>query len=203
MRVPAEPQEGSDAVAIAASLADPEAFSVVFDRHHSAVYRYLARRVGGALAEELAADVFTAAFATRERYDLTRPDASPWLFGIAHNHLRGHLRSERRKLRAYARHGVDPLVDTEGDAAFAAADSRLDAHATGPAVAKALADLRAAERDVLLLVAWAELSCEAAAQALSVPVGTVRSRLHRARRRMRASLASDAVAYTGPELRKG
>ncbi|MGF7237575.1 MAG: RNA polymerase sigma factor [Frankia sp.] len=171
-------------------------FSTLFARYHATIFRYLARRVGPQLAEELAADVFVTAFGTRARYDLTRPDAAPWLYGIAHNLLRGHQRTERRKLRAYARHGVDPLMDEASDAAFVAAERRLDADRSGAAVALALASLRAEERDVLLLVVWAGLSGEAVAEALAVPAGTVRSRLHRAKRRMRDSLEHNGLLAT-------
>ncbi len=199
MQVPTRTGNGSDADVITASLADPDVFSTLFARHHAAIHRYLARRVGPQLAEELAADVFVTAFGARARYDVSRPEAAPWLYGIAHNLLRGYQRTERRKLRAYARHGVDPLVDEASVAAFAAAERRLDAAGSGPAVARALASLRADERDVLLLVVWAELSGEAVAQVLSVPVGTVRSRLHRAKRRMRDSLEHTGLLTTDRE----
>jgi RNA polymerase sigma-70 factor (ECF subfamily) len=106
------------------------------------------------------------------------------LFGIATNLVRHHVRGERRRLIAYARTGVDPVFQPDMDAV----DSRVDAGALGPRLALGLASLRAAERDVLLLYAWADLGYEEIAQALSIPVGTVRSRLHRARRRVRELL---------------
>lgn len=128
--------------------------------------------------------MFAIAFRSRGRYDRGAADARPWLFGIAANLARRHSRTERRRLRAYARTGVDPLGDDVGDS-----DRRLDALAAGPALAAALAALRPGEREVLLLFAWADLSYEEIAAALGVPIGTVRSRLSRARGRVRELLA--------------
>src|SRR5919201_6732319 len=93
----------TDAQAIGASLADPEVFTVLFDRHFTAVHRYVQRRVGTDLADEVAAETFTRAFDERRRYDTSRADAKPWLLGIAANLLRRHWRSERRRLDAYVR----------------------------------------------------------------------------------------------------
>jgi RNA polymerase sigma factor (sigma-70 family) len=177
----------TDAEAIEASRSDPPRFAVVFDRHFASLHRYLRRRVGKDLADELAAEAFARAFAGRNRYDTTtHPDARPWLFGIASNLLRRHARTERRRLVAYARTGVDPISSASEveDAA-----GRLDAKAAGPRIAAALATLGAGQREVLLLFAWAELSYEEIGRALRVPVGTVRSRLSRARSRMRELLA--------------
>src|SRR5450759_986183 len=84
----------SDAQVIAASRVEPRVFAAVFDRHYDAVHRYLARRVGSDLADDLAADTFTTAFDARRRYDTTHPDARPWLFGIATNILRHHHRAQ-------------------------------------------------------------------------------------------------------------
>lgn len=183
----------TDAAMIAASASDGSAFAAIFDRHFAEIERYLARRVGSDLACDLAADTFVVAFRSRQRYDPAAADARPWLFGIAANLLRRHWRTERRRLRAYARTGVDPLIDDVVEA-----DRRLDALAAGPALAGALASLSAPEREVLLLFAWAELSYEEIAVALAIPVGTVRSRLSRARGRVRELLApSGQVAVQG------
>jgi RNA polymerase sigma factor (sigma-70 family) len=120
-----------------------------------------------------------------ERCSGHRERALPWLFGIAANLARRHRRTEVRRLRAYARTGRDPLLDEHGDA-----PARLDAAAAGPRLAAALAELRAHDREALLLFAWAELSYEEISLALRIPVGTVRSRLHRARQALRAHLES-------------
>ncbi len=164
---------------------DDEPFSEVFRANHSAVFRYLARRLGADLAEDLAAETFVRALASWARYDAHRGPVRPWLFGIATNLAREHRRGEERQLAAYARHGVDRLaLDHEG------IEARLDARGYGPALAGALRALSPDERDVLLLLAWGQLSYPEIAQALRVPIGTVRSRLSRARATIRAQLAS-------------
>jgi RNA polymerase sigma-70 factor (ECF subfamily) len=173
----------TDGEVIAASMTDPAAFSHVFDRHFDAIHRYLYRRVGPQVADELAAETFVQALGDRERFD-GRADARPWLYGIAANLLRHHRRDERRALLAYARAGIDPIVQGGEDAIV----DRADALASGRRVALALASLRDDDRDVLLLFAWADLSYEAIGAALGIPIGTVRSRLHRARRRCRELL---------------
>lgn len=175
--------EPTDAEAIAASVDDPNAFEVVFDRHFDLIFRYLRRRVGRQRAEELAAETFAQALASRARFDPSYEDARPWLFGIAVNLLRHHHRREERELRAYARTGADPLSVEESSLA------RLDAESVWPLVAEALAELSPIEREALLLYAWAELSYGEIALALEIPAGTVRSRLNRARRRLGELLA--------------
>lgn len=176
-----------DTIAIAASLDQPAAFASLFDRHYEEIWRYLRRRAGRAVADELASETFTRAFAQRAGYDLAHADARPWLYGIATNLARRHVRGEARRLRAYARAAVP---DDDGGG-LDGADQRADAAAYTPAVAGALARLHPADRDALLLYAWAELDYEGIARATGVPVGTVRSRLHRARTRMRAHLGLD------------
>jgi RNA polymerase sigma-70 factor (ECF subfamily) len=175
----------SDAQLIAAG---PEAFEELFERHHARIHGWLRRRLTAALAEELAAEVFVIAWAGRGRYDARRANAAPWLFGIASNLARRHHRQEGRALRALARSGIDPL-DRPGTEP-GRTDDRIDAGAQRRALADALRSLRPAEREVLLLHAWAELSYEEIALATDVPLGTVRSRLHRARTKVRAELQS-------------
>lgn len=162
---------------------DPEAFAGLFDRHARTVHRYLARRAGVAAAEDLLAQTFLVAFETRHRYDATRADALPWLYGIATNVLRRARRDEVRLYRALARTGLDPDVACPADGVA----ERLDARARTAALAGALDGLSAGDRDVLLLVAWGGLGQDEVARALDLPVGTVKSRLHRARARLRAA----------------
>ncbi len=168
--------ERNDSALIEQSLDRPDAFAVLFDRHFDAVHRYARRRLVPELADEIASETFTTAFDRRRKYDRTRPDARPWLLGIAANLLRRHWQTERRRIAAHQLegylHGATPSAEPEGD------------------VVAALDELSPGERDVLLLYALADLTYEEIAQALEVPVGTVRSRLARARRRLQRRLAS-------------
>jgi RNA polymerase sigma-70 factor (ECF subfamily) len=173
-----------DSELIQDSLTAPETFGQIFDRHATAIHHYLARRVGGSLADDLTAEAFLIAFRGRAKYDRAQADARPWLYGIAANLLRGHRRAESRQYRALARTGLDPATVDHGDrvtAAVAAADSVR-------ALAGVLARLSAGEREVLTLVSQAQLSYPEVARALGIPIGTVRSRLHSARARIRKAL---------------
>ena len=173
-----ENDEPTDAALIARSLDEPRAFMPLVQRHQRVLFGYLARRVGRDTAEDVTSETFTRAFAQRHRFDLTRDDARPWLFGIATNLLRNHARSEARQLRAYTRHGVqDRSFDDH-----AGSDARLDATAQSAELAAALATLKPGDREALLLYAWQDMSYDDIALALDIPVGTVRSRLNRARR---------------------
>ena len=157
-------------------------FEAVFDAEFASLHRYLGRRVGGSAADELAAETFAVAFRNWERLDPERP-VRPWLYGIAANLMRHHWRKERRMLRAYARTGVDPVFADEDAAA-----ERADADARHRELATAVAKLRPDEREILLLHAWAELTDSEIADALGLPLGTVKSRLSRARDKLRNQL---------------
>jgi RNA polymerase sigma-70 factor (ECF subfamily) len=172
----------SDASIITASRQDPEAFADLFDRHASDVAAFLLRRLPREDAEDLLSEVFRVAFHKRETFDNEQSSARPWLYGIASNLLQTHRRSEARRIRATARAtALRPVgVPTEEDLAHA-----IDADRLWPLVANAIAQLPHDERDVLLLVVWEAFSYADAAAALAIPVGTVRSRLNRARRRLR------------------
>ncbi len=172
----------TDTALIAASVGDPEQFAVLFDRHAAAVHRYLGRRVGE-LADDLLSETFLVAFRRRADYRSEHLEVRPWLVGIATNLVHGAARAERRRYRALARAAAEP-----GDHHDDGREDRLDAEALRGPLAAALAGLEERDRDVLLLVAWGDLSYEEVAAVLDVPVGTVRSRLHRARRQTRAAL---------------
>ena len=174
----------ADAAVIEQSWTRPERFSAIFERYFGQIHQYLARRVGDKAADDLAADVFVAAFAHRQRYDLARDCARPWLYGIATNLIGTHRRQEQRLYHALAR---SPARDTSPSEEDRVTD-RVSAAAAGPALAAALAELDAGDRDVLLLVALAGLDYQEVAQALGIPYGTVCSRLNRARRRVRQVL---------------
>lgn len=183
-----------DGQLITASVADPAMFAEIFDRHYGELHRYLRRQVGADLAADLAADTFVTAFARRDSYRVDSADARPWLYGIAHNLVRNHQRQQRRRLAAFIRHGVQPLADADSDAQFAMADARADSAAISARLAKALAAMAYGDREVLMLFAWADMSYAEVAQTLSIPVGTVRSRLNRARRELRAALEENDAA---------
>jgi RNA polymerase sigma-70 factor (ECF subfamily) len=178
----------SDGDCLARSLSEPKAFEPIFDRHFRAVHRYLHRRAGRDLADELAAETFALAFERRASCRGTG-SALPWLYGIATNLLRRRRRAERRQLRAYARSGVDRWGVYEDEAT-----ARFDAP-VGARLACALAAMRPRERDALLLYALADLSYEEIAVALDVPVGTVRTWLHRAREVARRELAAETDVF--------
>jgi RNA polymerase sigma factor (sigma-70 family) len=184
-----EPAGSHDGDVIAASLDDPDRFREIFERHFDAIYAFTARRLGRETADDLGATVFVEAFSARSRFELDRADARPWLYGIATNLIHRHRRTETRRLRAYARTEPtrpDEPIDIE---------QRIDAAAMGPRLASGLDALQTRDRDALLLFAWANLSYDDIAVATDVPVGTVRSRIHRARHQLRAELGvRDPVA---------
>jgi RNA polymerase sigma factor (sigma-70 family) len=175
---------GTDASVIERSWSEPEAFAELFDRHADEIHRYAARRLGVEAADDLMAETFVIAFQRRHRYDVSRPEARPWLYGIVTNLVGRHRRAEARRLRALAR--VAPPGEGEPLADRVAA--RVTAQGARAELAGALAGLPARYRDVLLVVAWGDLDYGEAAEALGIPVGTVRSRLHRARSRLREAL---------------
>ena len=174
--------ERADGEVIAASMEDPTAFGALFDRHAGLLFRFLVRRVGPDVGDDLLGETFRIAFERRASFERDRPSARPWLYGIATNLLARHRRAEARRLRAMA------ALAGRSSVAFDPADGvagAVDAAARWRSVTEALADLPDGERDALLLFVWEELSYEEVAAALDVPVGTVRSRLNRARRRLR------------------
>jgi RNA polymerase sigma factor (sigma-70 family) len=177
--------EWDDAGDISRSLKHPECFAAVFDHNFRVIYAYLARRVGPELAPELAQDTFLQAFSSRATFDPTRGSARSWLFGIATNIARHHARSEHRQLNAYMRSTptANPALDEDSIA------ERVDASNAWSACAEALLELDPAQREALLLLAWADLSYPEIAEALEIPIGTARSRIHRAREHLRELLA--------------
>ncbi len=173
-----------DAELISRSYGDPEAFAALFDRYSAMLYRYVSRRLGPEVAEDLVGETFLVAFDRRRRYDLAQQDARPWLFGIVTKLVARHHRSEAARYRALRRSPVGETVESPDDEVAA----MVSATAVRPLLAEALAALPRRDRDALLLFAWGDLSYEEVAQALGIPVGTVRSRLNRARRKVRAAL---------------
>ena len=180
--------ETDDASVIANSRHDPEWFSVIFDRYFTAIHRYAAARLGPAAADDVAADTFLAGFDQRGRYDLTRPEAKAWLYGIATNLISRHRRDELRLYRALSRSAARDDVESHADRVT----DRVTAEQLSPRLARALKRLSQGDRDALMLVACADLSYAETAFALGIPIGTVSSRLNRARAKLRKSLGHAA-----------
>ncbi|WP_369255901.1 RNA polymerase sigma factor [Streptomyces sp. R35] len=189
----------ADAVLIAASLDDPERFAVLFDRHAPTIHRYVARRLGRDVADDVTAETFLTAFRIRARYDSGRAGVRPWPYGIAAKLISRHRREEAKALKVLARTGRDPVAETWTDSA----DDRVTAQAASRPLAKALAKLSEGDRHALLLFAWADFTYQEIAEALDIPVGTVRSRLNRARTKLRTATGahspfSDSSASNQP-----
>ncbi|WP_433178391.1 RNA polymerase sigma factor [Actinoallomurus sp. CA-150999] len=180
----AESMAPPDSKIISASRDDPDAFAGLFDRYSAMLYRYAVKRLGPEVAEDLVGETFLVAFQKRHRYDPGRADARPWLFGIITKLISRHHRRESARYRALER--ALPEQAAEDPVERALAD--IAARSVRPELTSALAELSRGDRDVLLLIAWADLSYEETATALGIPIGTVRSRLNRARRKVRAAL---------------
>jgi RNA polymerase sigma-70 factor (ECF subfamily) len=160
---------------------EPEAFGVLFERHARPVYNYLFRRTADwSLAEDLTSVVFLEAWRRRADVRLEHDLALPWLLGVATNVLRNRRRSQWRYRAALERVPRERVEDFADDA-----DSRLDDEQRMQAALGSLSRLPKREQDVIALCVWADLSYEEASVALDIPVGTVRSRLSRARARLR------------------
>jgi RNA polymerase sigma factor (sigma-70 family) len=200
MRVTAAglPVRADDAAIIEASCTEPDAFAGLFDRHAPPIMRYIARRVGPSNADDLVAETFLAAFRRRQKYDTRHRDARPWLYGIATHLISQHRREESRQLRIRLAAGLAPQPADPGHGDRVAA--YVTANAVRGALTAALAGLPAAERDVLVLIAWEQLSYDEVARALGIPVGTVKSRLSRARGRVREVLARTDLSATFKEI---
>lgn len=175
-----------DAIDLIASIGDPERFTPVFERHFDAVHGYIARRAGSEAADELAAEVFCIAFERRHSFDDGHDDARPWLFGIAGRLLQRRWRSGERRGRAVDRLRGSSVVTSNGSEV----SDRIEGEETAAAIAAALDELTDDDRETLLLFSWERLTYDQIADALCIPVGTVRSRISRARGRLRAALAS-------------
>ena len=192
------PAAADDAAVIRSSWREPERFAVLFDRHAPHIHRYLARRAGRQVADDLVAETFLAAFAKRDRYDLSHADARPWLYGIATNLAGQHHRDQARQYKITQAAAAVAEPEVPGHAGKVAAD--VTAQAMRAVLTGALAALSAGDRDVLLLIAWEQLTYQEVSRALGIPVGTVQSRLHRARTKVRQVLAGTDAGATYEEL---
>lgn len=149
-----------------------------FDRHALAIAAYATRRVGPTIARDVVADTFRVALEQFDGFDSARGNERAWLFGIATNVIRRHWRTEERRLRVQARavraevHPVDPLLGV---------DDSVDARRAYERIVDVVAQLPPDDRDLLVLVAWENMSSSEVASVLGIPPGTVRSRLRRIR----------------------
>jgi RNA polymerase sigma factor (sigma-70 family) len=174
----------SDGDLIERSLADPACFAMIFDRHADEILRYAHARLGPDLAEDVVAETFLAAFSRRDRYDTTRADARPWLYGIAIRQIGRHRRAGARQLRLLRSLPAEPA----GEPLDGRAAERVTAEALRPRLAAVLSGLSRDDRELLLLIAWAGLSYAESAEAMGVTVSAVKSRLNRIRTRTREAL---------------
>jgi RNA polymerase sigma factor (sigma-70 family) len=160
---------------------DPEAFAALFERHGRAIYNFCFRRTADwAAAEDLMSIVFLEAWRQREK-ELAAGMLRAWLFGIATFVVRNRWRTQRRHCRALARLPREVRTPDFADDV----ESRLADESRMVVLVEQLSRLPKREQDVLALCVWADLSYEEAAVGLGIPVGTVRSRLSRARSRLR------------------
>jgi RNA polymerase sigma-70 factor (ECF subfamily) len=173
-----------DSAIIAESLDRPDRFGQLYERHHLTVFRYVRSRVGSS-ADDVVGDTFVEAFRRRSTFDASRGTSTlPWLLGIATNMIDRRRELERRWLRP----APASTVSVDSGDRLDEIDRRLDDQRLAPALAAALAKLRRRDRAALLLHVTADLSIDEVAAALGVPAGTVKSRLHRARRILAAHL---------------
>jgi RNA polymerase sigma-70 factor (ECF subfamily) len=179
--------KATDAEVIRASWQSPDWFGTLYNRYVGVLYGYACLRVGQGSAEDVVADSFLVAFAQRRGYDLTRGSARPWLFGILTNKIAERGRAEKIHYRAYARAWQNTVVEGIADRVA----DQVTVQAQRGRLAATLCRLTAADRHVLLLIAWGQLSYHEVAQALGIPRGTVASRLNRARRKVRAALDNE------------
>jgi RNA polymerase sigma factor (sigma-70 family) len=174
---------------------DPDAFEAFYRAHITAVLGFVARRVDEPyLVADLAADVFLAAIDSAPTYRPNQGAPVGWLFGIARNVLAAERRRSARERRAVARiPAAAELVEADD---LARLHARIDAEADSRRLYGAMKRLGDGERAVLELVALEGLSVREAANVLDVSPVTARVRLHRARGRLQAELAADAVPNT-------
>lgn len=184
----------TDSEIIRRSIEEPEAFSEIFERHVKPVGGYIRRRVGQGAVDDVLSETFLVAFRRRASFDVRWESARPWLLGIATKLVKTHRADEARQWRAFEVASAADAVLPEPQ--HSAADARLDADAALRALAPRIAALSSRDRDTLLLHAWGDLTYEQIADALGVPVGTVRSRLNRVRRKLAPPGSHSATRLT-------
>jgi RNA polymerase sigma factor (sigma-70 family) len=181
---------GDSALWSRAARGDHDAFGQLFDRHCGAVYSYLFRLTADwSEAEDLTSAVFLQAWRRRAQVVLDRDSSLPWLLGVARRLMQNNRRARRRYQAVLARVGAHSGGAAAPDPAEAVL-GRLDSEQRMAQLRAAVARLPRHEREAIELCVWAELDQQAAAVSLGVPVGTVKSRLSRARRHLAAELGA-------------
>ncbi|WP_253259132.1 RNA polymerase sigma factor [Subtercola boreus] len=182
----------TDSDIILRSRASPALFGQLYERHARTIHRYAARRAGENVADDIMSETFLVAFDRRERFDPAWADARPWLFGIATTLLKAHRRVEARTWNALIAAGLNEISTASASEQPAdRSNALMDAQLAVRSLAPALQAMRDDDRDALLLYAWADLDYAGVAVAMGIPVGTVRSRLNRARRILQAAAATE------------
>lgn len=176
------PDVSTDSEIIRRSIESPAVFAELYERHARVVGAFAARRVGYDAAEDILSETFLVAFRRRRDFDGSWESARPWLLGIASRLIRKHRGTEAAQWRAFAAAARDAGQTTDG--AIDAAGSRTDAAADVRALSPRIGALAPRDRETLLLYAWGDLTYEQIAVAQGIPVGTVRSRLNRVRRKL-------------------
>ncbi|PPG33369.1 RNA polymerase subunit sigma-70 [Pseudoclavibacter sp. RFBB5] len=201
------PVVSTDIQIIERSRVQPAAFAELYDRHSRLVHRYAARRTNEQIADDVMSETFLVAFEQRVRFDTTRGEVRAWLLGIATTLLKKHRRVEAREWRSFTASDAAALAEHRDFTPDA--EARLDAGARMRSLGSAVASLSKGDRDALLLYALGDLDYEGVAAALGIPIGTVRSRLNRARRKLQRatelqeSRRANAQAAHGLETRDG
>lgn len=185
--------EESDAELHRAALAgSTEAMAALYRRHGGLIYRFTLRMsCDTAVAEEITQEVFLALLSRPERFDSEKAALSTWLCGIARRQLWKHYEKIGRQSLIEDEELSEPIAE-EGDPM-----GLLLRNEAVTAVHSALDTLPAELREVIVLCALEEMSYEQAAQVMAVPVGTVRSRLHRAKVRMARTLHGEMASSGG------
>ncbi len=160
----------------------------MFSDHAQAVFAFASRRLGETAGRDVVGETFRIALENAASFDPARGTPRGWLFGIAANLVRRHWRSEERRVRTAVRAACEqvPVLDP-----LLRVDDRVDAAREVDQLLALIADLSTTDREALLMFAWDDLSYAEIAEVLSVPVGTVKSRIHRARQLLRAQTNGD------------
>jgi RNA polymerase sigma factor (sigma-70 family) len=182
---------------------DADAFAVLFDRHVDAVFRYCLSRCGSWHdAEELVSITFLEAWRQRNKLKPEKDTVLPWLLGVATNADRNRARASRRHAEFLSRlpHSDPRSGENQADHAEAVA-SRVDAERAVQEMLETTAGLNDGERDVVVLCLMNGMGQEEAATTLGIRVGTVKSRLHRARAKLAGTnLALEPAEKLNPTI---